>query len=149
MTSEFSQRNRPDWPNVYEGLVAVVVLTVFLLIVRGRLSKQYRTPATGETDKWRFGADVVAGLFAVIVIGLGVMLGVIYPGLVPVSWPLVGDGAMYVTPLFVLASVVWAYRWRRFQVVRTTVKRKRGKVCYAKYAQHSGEMPASGEEDSG
>ena len=38
------------------------------------------------------------------------------------------------TVFAVLASVVSAYRWRRFQVARTMVRRERSELCYSKYA---------------
>ena len=138
MTSEFCQRNGADLTHVLvEGsvrgaLVACVVLIVFLFAVRGRLPSAYRTPASGEGGLC---AECVAGLFGVAVIGIGVAVGVMCPG--PVlknSWALVGAGVGHLTPLFVLASVVWAYRWKRFEIVRKTVGRKRGEVCYAEYA---------------
>lgn len=140
MTSEFSERNGANWTHMLEGaergvLVAVTVIVVFLFIARGRLPKAYRTTASGER---RSGAEWVAGFFGAVSIALGVVVGFTHPE--PVlkhTSDFVRDLVWNVTFLSVLASVVWAYRWMRFQVVRRSVNQECGKVRYSWYASRN------------
>ncbi|MCY4515590.1 MAG: hypothetical protein OXC69_10765 [Candidatus Tectomicrobia bacterium] len=140
IASGFWKTNEGNWIHMLEGsdrgvLVAFTVFAVFLLIAHARLPKAYRTTASGER---RSGAEWVAGLFGAMSITLGVVAGFTYPE--PVlkhTSDFVRDFVWNVTFLSVLATVVWAYRWRRFQVVRKTVNHERGNVRWSEYAQRT------------
>ena len=123
-------------PALRGALVAGVVLVVLVFISRGRLPSAYRTPASGEGG---VGAEWVAGLFGAVSVGLGIVAGIAWPWPAATSFPdAFGNGIMNLTVLIVLASVVWAYRWRRWRIAQIKVVGEGGgdrKVCYDKYAE--------------
>ena len=83
----------------------------------------------------------MAGLFGVVPLVLGVSAGITCPWLALEELPnAVADGVANLSILLVPATVVWAYRWRRFQIAKKKLCCERGekrrKVCYAKYADY-------------
>ena len=113
-------------------LILVVTTAVVWLVGKQRLPDAYRTPAVGERNLR------AEGEAAIVVLG-SVLAGFVGSFFVPHALETASWQAGYITHgalLMVLATAVYAYRWRRFMHVRRTPAGSPPPSDYSTYAKH-------------